>query len=449
MRMIIFSRWLRVVVCVLAPVPALAQEKPALALSMRDAVRLALSEQGSLRVGIARESVGVAEARWRESRAAFLPSVDTSLGGENQVLNLAALGFESVHVPLSGFTFPRSVGPFNTVDARMHARQSILDVAAIRQSRASHSEIEIARDEAGEIRDRVAAEIAKLYWTAVRADSAITGAHAAVSWAEASLAEVSQRSAAGKALDIDISRSRVRLASEKQHLFERQMQQRRTAIELLSALNRDLDTPLRLTDALVFTPEARLAPEQALAIAYRSRQEMVTQKQRVESARLRDGAIRSERLPTLASYANAGTLGTGVVNSVGTYDIGISLRIPVFDGGRREARREQTQALLRQEELRAAQLRKQVELEVIEALGGLEVARGQVEISAQEVTLAEQEMAHRQRRYSEGLATQPELIDARFSMARAADSRDGAIYAWNEARIELARAMGTIGELAR
>src|ERR1043166_5815683 len=68
---------------------------PPLALSMRDAIRMALAPQGNSGIDIAEESVRAAQARVRESRAAALPSVESFVAGRNQVMNLGALGFES------------------------------------------------------------------------------------------------------------------------------------------------------------------------------------------------------------------------------------------------------------------------------------------------------------------------------------------------------------------
>ena len=58
--------------------PLYAQEKPAptLSLTLRDAVRLALSPGGNLAVDVADQSVAAAQARFRESQATRKPDVD-------------------------------------------------------------------------------------------------------------------------------------------------------------------------------------------------------------------------------------------------------------------------------------------------------------------------------------------------------------------------------------
>src|SRR5580700_1160628 len=89
-----------------------AQEKPALTLSLtlRDAIRLALSPRGNLAVDVADQSVAAAQARFRESQATRKPDVDFSFNAVNERLSLDAAGFQSIHVP--GFMFPEAAGPF-------------------------------------------------------------------------------------------------------------------------------------------------------------------------------------------------------------------------------------------------------------------------------------------------------------------------------------------------
>jgi outer membrane protein TolC len=422
---------------------------PPLAISMRDAIQMALSPQGNLGVGVAAESVRVAEARWRESRSARLPSVETSITGRNQVLNLAALGFESAQLPRVSLETLRSVGPFNTLDARVQVRQSLLDPAIARRSRAARADRETAKDETDEVRDEVAVQAATAYLKALRAASAQEWAQARVEAAEAALQEVTNRSAAGKALSVDVSRARVRLGAEKQRVLEVRMERDRAVLELLAVLNRDLDTPLTLTDQLDFTPQEMLPTGQAVAIALKSRADLAAIRQRIEAARLHDDSIRAEALPTIEAYADGGTLGTSVGTSSGTYTVGVSLHVPVFNGGRRAAHREENLALLRQEELRASRLENEIALQVRDALIKLETARGKIELSAEEMEVARQDVLHYRRRHDEGIGGLLDIFEAQASLASATDNRAAALFAWNQGRIDLMQAMGTIRSLAQ
>lgn len=429
-----------------------AQEKSSqapLSLSLRDAIRTALAPQGDPEIGVAAESEVIAEARFRDARGLKMPQIDASVTGTNQVLNLAALGLGEVHFPIPNFSFPNSVGPFNTVDAHVHVMQGIFDREASWQARALHAAVTTAKDQTDEVRDQIATQVAKLYLAAVNAAGAINLAKARVESAEATLQDLTDRDAQGKALSIDVSHARVRVESEQQLLMQAQMDRARAELDLLNAMNLPLDTPLDLTDPLAFTPQDSLPVAQAVAIALKSRAEIVTQKQRLEAERLNNSSIQAERLPTLSAFATGGSQGTTIPNSIGTYNVGIALDLPIFDGGRRASRGAQTVAAVRQSELRQRQLEKQVELEVRQALLKLDTARARADVSLKEFAIAQEELDHRRRLSEQGIEKETVVADARLALAQADEARLAALYAWNEARIELMQAMGTIRSLAQ
>src|ERR1019366_1697936 len=103
-----------------------------LPLSMKRAVEIALAADGSPRIALAEETIKQAEARKAQSRAAFLPDVESSVNDQRQTTNLKAFGF-SFKIPIPGFSFPNIVGPFSVFDARATASQSVFDFSSIRR----------------------------------------------------------------------------------------------------------------------------------------------------------------------------------------------------------------------------------------------------------------------------------------------------------------------------
>jgi outer membrane protein TolC len=248
---------------------------------------------------------------------------------------------------------------------------------------------------------------------------------------------------------MDVSRARVDVAAAKQDLLRAQLERARTEIDLLNAMNRDLNTPLELTDPLTFAAQDMPSADQAVATALQSRSEILTLQKKLQMTQLNDVAIHSERLPTLAAYANAGSTGTSLPSSTGTYDAGVTLRIPILDGGRRESQRAEVTAVVRQQELQMAQLRKKVEIEVREALLQMDLARGDVELSEARYQAAKDELEHRQRSYSQGIGSQVEVNRAQAELAKAADDRMAGLQGWNQARVDLLQSLGTIQTLAQ
>jgi outer membrane protein TolC len=120
------------------------------------------------------------------------------------------------------------------------------------------------------------------------------------------------------------------------------------------------------------------------------------------------------------------------------------LRVPVFDGGRRNARRAESESLYRAEQARTRDLEQQAALDVRLALDALRSAEEQVKVAEEGLKLAGDELSQAQRRYRAGVTTSVEVTDAQTRLARARDNRTAALYLFNQARIDYGQATGTI-----
>jgi outer membrane protein TolC len=125
----------------------------------------------------------------------------------------------------------------------------------------------------------------------------------------------------------------------------------------------------------------------------------------------------------------------------------VTLRVPVFDGGRRDARRAESASEYRQERIRTTDLRDQIELDVRVALDSLRSADAQVKAAEDGLKLSENELAQAQRRYKAGVTNSIEATDAQTRLDRARQNRIDALYNHNLARIDLNTAMGTIQKM--
>ena len=241
-----------------------------------------------------------------------------------------------------------------------------------------------------------------------------------------------------------MTRARVQLADERQRLLVAGDQGTRAHLELLKAMGLSLDAEVELTEPLAYKAADAVTLEQAIRRAQELRADWKAQQQREESAGLQQSAARTERLPSLAAFADYGTIGSSIQNTVPTRLYGVTLRIPVFDGGRLEGRRGESAAQYSQERLRTRDLRQQMELEIRLALDSLRSAEEQVKVAEDGLLLAEQELAQAQRRYKAGMAPGIEVTDAQTRLQRAKENRIDALFSHNLARIELALAMGNI-----
>jgi outer membrane protein TolC len=417
-----------------------------LPLSLKRAVEIALAPEGSPRVALAQESIQQAQARKLESRAAFLPDIESSVSEQRETVNLKTFGFNFTSPLVPGFTFPSIVGPFSVFDARATASETVFDFSSIKKYQGAKVEIEAAKSDFDATKNQVADQVARAYLTTLRAQAALDTARADVELSQALLTLAQQQKDAGSGTGLDVTRAEVQLANDKQKLVASANDRRRAGLNLMRAMGLKLDTAIELTDKLEYRPSDLGTIEDALADARKLRAELKAQKDRELSARLNYASVKAERFPSLAASANYGSIGPELIGAQPTYDYGLSLRVPVWDGGRRDARREESLSQYRQEKTRTRDLEQQVELDVRLAFDSIASAATEVATARDGGDLSEKELAQAKRRYQGGVANSLEVTDAQTRLDRARDNLIIALYDYNVARIDLATATGKIQE---
>ena len=421
-----------------------AEERGPLSLSLKRAVEIATSQEGSTPIQLSAESLKQAELRSKEARAALLPDVEGAFSYENRTANLAAMGISLTRLPFPGFEFPTFVGPFLTMDARASVTQSVFDVSSIRKFQASKVGVSAARSDSESASEQVAAVVARAYLGAVRADTDVETAQANVMLSQAVLRQAENQKNAGTGTGIEITRARVQLANDQQRLLVTENARRAAHLQLLRAMGVRLDTEVQLTDGLQYLPVDALTLENARAQALRDRPDYKAQQEREANARLMASATVMERLPSLAAFGDYGSSGSAFSNSLPTRTYGISLKVPLWDGARRDARRAESASQHRAEAIRTNDVREQIELDVRLALDALSSAQDQVKVAKDGLDLAESELEQARRRYQAGISDSLEVTDAQTRLERARDNQTAALYNYNVARIDLAQAMGVV-----
>ncbi|MBI4470409.1 MAG: TolC family protein [Acidobacteria bacterium] len=417
-----------------------------LRLSLEHAVDLALAPQGSTRLQLARELERQSVARAAQAQAALLPSIESSVGQRNQTVNLSAFGLR-LDVPIPGFKPPERVGPFSVFDARATLRQNVLDLSSIRRFQAARAVVDATASDRDGTGDQVAGQVAKAYVSALRAQAHVDTLRSNVTLAEALKDLAASEKEAGTGTGIEVTRAQVQLFNERQRLLVAENESRQAIFQLLRAIGLDLDTRLELSDRLVAHPIPVLSEEQAIVVALQSRADFKAQQARMESARLNRRATLLERVPSIGVFADYGTIGSSLNHAAPTRSFGVTVTVPVFDGGRRNARRSESTSLLEQERIRIRDLRQQIELDVRVAFDRLRSAVEQVKVAEEGQGLAERELEQARRRYQAGVTTNLEVTDAQNRLQRARDNHLAALFNHNLSRIDLGEAMGTIRQL--
>jgi outer membrane protein TolC len=403
-----------------------------LSLSLKSTVERAL--QFNLGLLLQEASSDLAQgARWR-ALSDLLPKVSGSLGARRQVINLEAFGFPAPD-PI--------VGPFNTVDARIGLSQPIVDVRALFDARAAGASARAAAAGVKSARELVVLVAVNLYLEAVTAASRIDVVKAQQETADQLAVQARDLKTAGLVAGLDVVRAEV----EVQRLRQRRVAADNVFAKSLLHLGRAIGLPpgqvVRLTDPIPYAPLAEVTLEQALADAYAQRPDYVAARERLTAAEAAHRAATSELLPSLRFDADYGTIGQEWGTAHPTYAVAATVRVPVFEGGRTQARRIETNAVIRQRRAELDDLRGRIDVEVREAM--LDVTAAAQELTAADATvaLATQALTQARDRFAAGVAGNLEVTQAQEALAAASDARLDVLYRHNLAKAALARAVGT------
>ncbi len=413
-------------------------------LSLGQAVRLAARQNPT--VESARYRVQAAQARVTQRRADLLPTVTGAVAERRATLNSAAAF--PIELPVPGID-PRGgiLGPLDVFDARARVTQALFDPAARARVQSARTGVAAAGADVGRTADLAAAAAANAYLAVLRAD-AVYRARLQDSTLASELQGIARdQLVAGTGVALDVTRARAQLTSARSQLIRGRNERDRTRIELARTLGLPL-VDLVLVDSLATLPlDVAITEREALDAAYRGRSDLQALQLQAEAARQQAAAIGKERIPTVGVLADYGLSQRNGRSYLPTYDLGVMLSLPIFDGFRREGRVAEQTTIAQELEFRARDLRTQVEADVRTAVLDLASATEAVAAARERLSLAEQEVAQSRERFQAGVSGNADLITASLALNGARTQLVDALTAYQSSRVALARAEGTIATL--
>lgn len=402
------------------------------ALSLKETVTRGL--QYNLGLLLQEEAANAAHgARWR-ALSDLLPRVAGSVGERRQVINLEAYGFPAPE-PI--------VGPFNVFDARVGLSQPLVDLRAINDSRASALNEKAAINGVKSARELVVLVSVDLYLEVIAAESRVEVARAQLQTAEALFSQAKDLKASGVVAGIDVVRAEVQVQNQRQRQIVSTNDYEKAKLRLARAIGFPPGQVFTLSDKIPYAPLDAFSMEKALADAYAQRADFLAAQNRLAAAEASHKAATMELLPSLRLDADWGTIGQAVANAHPTYAIAATVRVPIFEGGRTQARQMETDAEYRRRKAEVDDLRGRIDMEVRTSALDVTAAAQFLEAAQKTVDLANQELAQARDRFAAGVTGNLEVTQAQESLASASDRYIEALYRHNLAKASLARAVGT------
>jgi len=443
---------LAALVWLVAAAPLAAQQAAAgdtLSLSLGDAARLAAAQ--SPQSAVARLSADAAAARVRASRADLYPSIKATGFEGSHTLNSSSFGIDFPAQPGQPPLFDPNgqiIGPVPTPDFRLAASLTLVDVAARRRVGSAQAAAEAENANAAVATDAAAASAALAYVTAQRADALVEARTADSSLAAELLGIARQQLDAGVSIALDVTRAEAQLADARAELVSARRDRDLAQLVLRRRLGVSLDAAIKLTDRLDVPQLAGGPPvDSAVAMALAARSDVAAARAAATASRVRLGAARAEVLPTLSVFGDEGYTGKSYNYLLRTYDWGIELSWPVFDGFLRTAHTSEDAALVHEAQVREADVRTEAAEEVRGALLDLASSREGVDAAREQLRLGERELSEARERFTTGVAGNTDVVLAASSLNRARTGLVDALAAYHTARVELARAEGAIRSL--
>jgi outer membrane protein len=411
-----------------------AQQNPAIKLTLHDAVTLALKQNPQVQIGV----LLAAESKQDQNiaRADLLPQAQLNVSDAVTRANLeTAFG--------SRFPgFPEHLGPFQIFNAGVQGSAPLLDLSA--RSRFQAAKQNTVAAHAGElsIREEMVLQTVSQYLGALRAAAQVKAAQSRIALAQALYDQAADLQKNGAGTGIDSLRANVELQNEKQVLIAAQAQFDIALYGITRLLSLDPHQPIQLSDETSFFETPEFAVEGSIDRAYQARPELQQLEANLRAAKATRNAAFDERLPSIHATGSWAYQGVSVDTGIPVYTYQVGAVVPLFTGGRILAETSHADLEMKKIEQQRDDLRNQIALEVKTAMAQLESARHQVEVANLGIQLAQEEVTQARDRFAAGVADNIEVVQAQDALSRASDNQIAALYQFNQARADLAHAIG-------
>jgi outer membrane protein len=405
-----------------------------LRLTLDQAVGLAVKQNTTAQIAILTAAESVEDKN--TARAALLPQADLNVSDSVQRINLQV--FLGRKIP----GFAEHGGPFQVFQAGPSFGMPIFDLTLFRRFQAARDSANAGKADSLSTREQVILLVVSQYIGTLRNIADVEASQSRVDLAKALYDQAADMQKEGVGTGIDTLRANVELQNENQRLIEAQANRETSLFALSRLLNLDPRQRIELADSLSFFDTPQPDAEGSIELGLAGRQEWKSLEEQIRSAEHQKKAASESRLPSLKFSGNWAYEGSSSTTGIPTYNYAVGASMPLFTGGRIHAEIVRADLDIQKLRQQQADLRNQIALDVKTALINLDSARNEVQVANLGVQLSKEEVDQARDRFKAGVANNIEVIQAQDSLSRANDNQIGALYRFNQARADLARAIG-------
>jgi outer membrane protein TolC len=424
----------------------LVVERPvpgALPLSLDDAITRGL--KSNLQIQLNEQNERLVHGEVLTVKNNLLPDLTAKASTGTQQIDLAALGFNGSQLASAGFT-----GAFNpivkvsTTSAQMSLNQQLFNVPAYYFYRAAQKADSVANFTTLNARGSVALAVGTQYLKALADASQIENAQALEKADEVAWQQAVASHDAGVGTNLDVLRARVQLQTQQQALINAENTFAKDKIALNRLIGLPADQEITLTDTAPYAEYATMPLEEAKALAYQKRKDLLSLQAQMEVAAQTRKAVRAERYPSLSFDGYYGVLGETQGLYHGVFSAAGKLSVPIFQEGQLRGEREVAEAQLTGLRRQIESLRVSIEGQIRSAMLDVQSSAELVKVAQSNVNLATEELQQATDRFAAGVDDNLPVVQAQATLAAAQSRLVNTLYQYNQSKLTLARNTGVV-----
>lgn len=448
------KRWLLLSLFALSSFGVQAQND--VTLTLKDALNYALSANQNAR----KAKLDVENTKYQidEVRARALPQVNGSAGlTYNPLLQLSALPNIFGPNPNPDETILISFGQKWNANAGLSLSQTLFDKSVLTALDAAKATKEFYKLSQRLTEDQVIEQVATNYYQVLVQRQQIRVVDSTIKNTQKVQSILQGQYNNGLAKKIDLDRMRVNVSN-----LQSNRQQLLNGVTLLENqlkfyMGMPINTPILIPDAALndIRPQA-LANTASLDVENRLEYQLLQSQEQLLG--FQKDAYKAEYYPSLSLGSNYSYQGLGNkfpvfrgqsqgVNWFDAASVGVTLRVPIFNGGATRARIRQTDVSIRK--LREDKDNTSLALNLAFENAKTQISNSIITLNAQEenVQLAEEVFENTQNNYNNGLASLTDLLNAETTQTEANNNYSSALLNYRVAEIQLIKSQGLLKSL--
>ncbi|WP_302486952.1 TolC family protein [uncultured Megamonas sp.] len=260
---------------------------------------------------------------------------------------------------------------------------------------------------------------------------------------QAHLDTVNAKYAAGTVAKSDVLRSQVELADAKQNLVNAENNYDLSISSLNNLIGLPIDTKINIQDELKYT-KYDLSLAECMDLAMNNRPDGIAAAKSVEQAKTSVKVAQAGNLPQVSAYASYTIDGDDAFNNDAAEqsEIGVKASWSIFDNNVTKSQVRQAEAALAKAEENVQYVNEGIQLEVHQAYLNLLSAEKNIQTTSVAVNQASEDYNIAQVRYTAGVGTNIDVMDAAVALTTAKTNYVQALYDYNVSKAQLDKAMG-------